>query len=240
MKRFLVLFISTLLIATLSICASAAEDDLSSLTNIIVPTVNDLLDGKLSRRVSASDVNYDDAFKIYVGVNVFKMDTVNVDEMKNALEDGGYIYEIPLYIDGDTVLVDIAIGKPLDESVEFTEEERQKVLANVGKWQVTTVKFYNDEIVNYTTEISNKIGKIPEGTILVGGLPRFRYAVALIPNEKDEVVGLLPLSDIPGVDNIRALRSAGQSYYDYKETRKYINQLPPLNPDEAGGSWQIF
>ena len=106
MKRFLVLFISTLLIATLSICASAAEDDLSSLTNIIVPTVNDLLDGKLSRRVSASDVNYDDAFKIYVGVNVFKMDTVNVDEMKNALEDGGYIYEIPLYIDGDTVLVD--------------------------------------------------------------------------------------------------------------------------------------
>lgn len=233
MKKRLMLILSVLMVATQTIPALAAYDDLSGLTDNIVASVNDLLSDKLSRKAASSDVNYNDAFKIYVGVDVFKMDTTNIRELRNALEAGGYIYEIPLYVEGDTVLVDIAKGQPLNDDVEFTKEERKNILANAGKWQVTSVKYYRNEIVNYATEISNKIEKVPEGTILVGGLPRFRFPVALLPDEDGEVVGLIPLSEIPGVEKLRTFRSAGQNFYNYKEIKEYINQLPPANPDEA-------
>lgn len=238
MKKLLILLILSLLMITtmpISAAMAAIDDDLSGLTDTIVTSVNDLLNDKLNRKVTAKDVNYDGAFKVYVGVDAFKLDTTNIDEMEYAMEAGGYIYEVPLYIDGDTILVDIAKGQALNKNVKFSEEEQKNILTNVGKWQVTTVKYYHNEIVNYTTEISNKLGKVPEGTILVGGLPRFRYAVALIPDAKGEVVGLLPLSEVPGVDNIRTFLSADKNFYDYKEMREYINKLPLPNPDEAGG-----
>jgi hypothetical protein len=235
MKKLLMLLLSVLMTVVLPIPTLAAADDLSGLTNTIVTSVNDLLSDKLSRKVTLNDINYDDAFKVYVGVDVFKMETTNISELKNALEAGGYIYEIPLYIDGDTILVDIAKGQPLNNNAEFTEEERKSILANDGKWQVTAVKYYRNEIVNYATEVGAKIGKVPDGTILVGGLPRFRFAVALLPDENGEIVGLLPLSEIPGVEKLQTFRSADQNFYNYKEIKEYINQLPPANPDEAGG-----
>lgn len=234
MKKLLMLLLVVLMTVVLSIPALAAADDLSGLTDTIVTSVNGLLSDKLSRKVTSNDINYDNAFKVYVGVDVFKMETTNISELKNALEAGGYIYELPLYIDGDTILVDIAKGQPLNNNAEFTEEEKENIIANEGKWQVTAVKYYRNEIVNYATEVSAKIGKVPEGAILVGGLPRFRFAVALIPDENGEVVGLLPLSKISGVEKLQTFKSADQNFYNYKEIKEYINKLPPANPDEAG------
>lgn len=60
---------------------------------------------------------------------------------------------MPIYLDGSTLIVNIAKGQPLNESVEFTDEERQEILDNVGKWQVTALKYYDNEIVDYTTEL---------------------------------------------------------------------------------------
>jgi len=37
------------------------------------------------------------------------------------------------------------------------------------------------------------------------------------------------------VEELQTFRSAGQNFYNYKEIKEYINQLPPANPDEAGG-----
>ncbi len=144
MKKLLMLLLSILMTVVIPIPALAAADDLSGLTDTIVTSVNDLLSDKLSRKVTSNDINYDDAFKVYVGVDVFKMETTNISELKNALEAGGYIYEIPLYIDDDTILVDIAKGQPLNNNAEFTEEERKSILANTGKWQVTAVKYYRN------------------------------------------------------------------------------------------------
>lgn len=236
MKKLIVLCLSFLMTVLISISVFATDNNLEELTDSIVTTVNDLLNEKLSREVTATDVDFDNAFKIYVGVNVFKIDTTNIDELRGAFGDNDYIYEVPIYIDGDTILVNLSKGQPLDTSVEFTDEERQEILANIGKWQITAVKYYPNEIVNYTTEISEKIGEIPEGTIFIGGLPRFRYAVALLPNENGDVQGLVPLSKIPGEENLSIFQSdSNKKVYNYVQIRQYINQLPPPSQNEAGG-----
>lgn len=69
---------------------------------------------------------------------------------------------------------------------------------------------------------------------MVGGLPYFRYAVALLPDENGKIENLVPLSDVPGIENISTLQSDSDHIYNYEEVKNYINQLPPLAEDQAG------
>jgi hypothetical protein len=214
--------------------AFAAEKDITDMSDNIVSTVNDLFRDKLSREITENDFDFENSYKIYVGTDIFKLSTVNSEELKNKMESTGYIYELPIYVDGDTVIVNFAKGQPLDERVEFTEEEKQEVISNVGKWQITAVKFYENEIVNYNSDIQSAIGEIPEDVMLVGGLPHFKYAVALLADENGIIKGIFPLSEVPGANALKNIQTDIPSVYDYEQMKNYINQLPPLDSDEAG------
>lgn len=238
MKNLCAFLLSALLLigTTIPVFASTdASDDLSGLTDEIVITANDLFADKLSRDVTSDDIDYQNAFKIFVGENIFLTDIRDVKEIPDIFGIDGYIYELPIYLDGDTLIVNIAKGEPLNEDAEFTEEEHRNILNNVGKWQVTAMKYYDNEIVNYETELTNKIGTVPEGTVLVGGLPYFRYAVALLPDDSGNIDGLVPLSDVPGIENISTFRSGSENIYNYQEVKEYIKQLPEPSNEEAGG-----
>ncbi len=237
MKKWIAFLTSILLLLgfTISVCAATEQDhDLSVLTEEIVTASNDLFLDKLSREITENDVDFNNAFKIYVGTDLFKTEIDDVEEIPAAFGDDGYIYELPIYLDGGTLIVNIAKGQPLNESVEFTDEERQEILDNVGKWQVTALKYYDNEIVDYTTELEKRTGILTENAVLVGGLPYFRYAVALLPDENGKIENLVPLSDVPGIENISTLQSDSDHIYNYEEVKNYINQLPPLAEDQAG------
>lgn len=237
MKKWSAFLTSIMLLigSTISVCAATEPDtDLSVLTEEIVTASNDLFLDKLSREITENDVDFNNAFKIYVGIDLFKTEIDDVAEIPAAFGDDGYIYELPIYLDGNTLIVNIAKGQPLNENVEFTDEERQEILENVGKWQVTAIKYYDNEIVDYTTELENRTGRITENAVLVGGLPYFRYAVALLPDDNGKIENLVPLSDIPGIENINTLQSDSENIYNYEEVKNYINQLPPIAEDKAG------
>ena len=237
MKKWFAFLTSIMLLmgVAIPVCAATEPDnDLSVLTEEIVTTSNDLFSDKLSREITENDVDFNNVFKIYVGTNLLKTDVDDVGEIPAVFGADGYIYELPIYLDGNTLIVNIAKGQPLNENAEFTDEERQEILDNVGKWQVTAIKYYDNEIVNYTTELENRTGIITENAILVGGLPYFRYAVALLPDDNGKIENLVPLSNVPGIENINTLRSDSENIYNYEEVKNYINQLPPIAEDEAG------
>ena len=86
--------------------------------------------------------------------------------------------------------------------------------------------------------MKKRVGTVPEDTVLVGGLPYFRYAVALIPNTDGRIEGIVPLSDVPGVEKIKNLRiktnkMETDDMYDYQNIKEYINELPKILGDEA-------
>lgn len=235
MKKLITLLFSLLIMTSMSVSAYAADKDLTDMRDNVVITVNDLFSDKLSREITANDIDFENLYKIYVGTNIFQLQTTNAEELKNEMERTGFIYELPIYVDGDTIIVNIAKGQPLDESVEFTEEEKQAIISNVGKWQITAVKFYDNETVNYNSDIQSTIGKIPQNVMLVGGLPRFKYAVALLADEKGNIESIFPLSEVPGANVLRSIQTDIPTVYDYEQMKNYINQLPPLDSDEAGG-----
>ena len=71
--------------------------------------------------------------------------------------------------------------------------------------------------------------------ILVGGLPYFRFAVALIPDETGKLELLVPLKEVPGEENISQFRAGGPEVYAYDQIKEFINQLPPTNKYMAYG-----
>lgn len=240
MKKLLMLMLSALLIGTMSISAFAAspDDELGSIKGNIVETTNDLFGHELGQTISESDIDLSNAYKIYVDTNVFLLDSTDAEELEQSLETGGYIYEIPIYVGNDTIIVNVAKGQPLDNSVEFTEKERQEILANAGKWHVSAVKLYENEKVDYETTLTSAIGEVPENVMLVGGLPNFRFAVALLPDETGEITALVPLSEVPGIEAIsRFLMDSNIGIYDYEQTKEYINSLPTPDPDIASGNY---
>lgn len=236
MKKLLTLLLCGIGLCTMSVpvlAASESNDDLSGLISEIVTTANDLFPEQLERPVNEDDIVLNNMERIYVGVNVFKEDTSNVEELIKSFGCDGYLYELPVYIGNDTILVNIAKGEPLNSSVDYTEEEKADVLENVGKWQVTAIKFYENQIINYDNVIQNKIEEVPENVILVGGLPCFRFAVALIPNNNGVVTDIVPLREVPGIENISKFLSGSHSY-NYEQIKQYINTLPEPKPGEMG------
>lgn len=239
MKKWFTFLTSIMLLICAAIPVSAAtdpNDDLSGLTEEIITTSNDLFSDKLSRDITADDIDFSNAFKIYVGTNLFETDVENVAEIPDVFGADGYIYELPIYLDGDTLIINIAKGQPLNGNAEFTDAERQEILDNVGKWQVTAVKYYENEIVDYKTELEAQVDTVTEDAVLVGGLPYFRYAVALLSDDEGAIQSLVPLSDVPGIEKINTLQteSVSNNVYDYEEVKNYVNQLPPVADGEAG------
>lgn len=234
MKKLFLLLTSVLLSIGVSIPVYAVNDDLSHLTSEIVTASNDLFSDKLKREITPADIDYSKAFQIYVGINLFETDIDSVNEIADVFGQNGYIYELPIYVDGDTLIINIAKGMSLNENVDFTEEEQQEILNNVGRWQVTAVIYYANEIVDYTAELEKKIGSTPENAVLVGGLPYFKYAVAILPDDSGNIKGLVPLSDVPGIEHINTLKSDLPNVLDYQKVKEYVNQLPPPKDGEAG------
>ena len=61
-----------------------AESELSNISDKIVTAVNDVYSDK-NISITAEDINYDSAFKIYVDTNVFKLSTIN-EQIQNIAQ----------------------------------------------------------------------------------------------------------------------------------------------------------
>ena len=124
-----------------------AESELSNISDKIVTAVNDVYSDK-NISITAEDINYDSAFKIYVDTNVFKLSTNVAGEIENALENGNYIYLLPIDTVNGTVVVNFQKGLPLSENAKaiLSEEEQQEVLDNAGKWSFLALHYTKMEI----------------------------------------------------------------------------------------------
>lgn len=216
-----------------------AESELSNISDKIVTAVNDVYSDK-NISITAEDINYDSAFKIYVDTNVFKLSTNVVGEIENALENGNYIYLLPIDTVNGTVVVNFQKGLPLSENAKaiLSEEEQQEVLDNAGKWVISSLALYKNGNSNYDYEkkLSSIIDEIPADTILVGGLPIFQDVVALIPNSDGVIEEIVPVTATDYDENLVTYARSNSAIYDYEQVKEIANDLPEANSDMAGGT----
>lgn len=239
MKKIISLLLCIMLCCTFAISAAAAtepEDNLDELKSEIVTMANDLYGMDLCRAVIEADIDFDLAQKIYTDTNIFELETTSYTEISEALNSGTYIYELPIYVGNDTIIVNIQKGLPLNPDVEFTNEEREEVLSNVGKWIVSAIFYYEDTTIDYNSQIATAIDESMTDILLVGSLPYFKTVVAITSNEQGEVTTLIPLASPYGT-NINTFSLNNSNVYDYSEIRTYVNNLPVEDENLTGSTW---
>lgn len=249
MKRMFV-FLSTLLIvfafsisAFASDLSSNVENEVMDISDEIVTVVNEIYENR-DIKVTAEDIDYSKAYKVYVDTNIFRLSTNKADKIKETLETGNYIYLLPIDVSDGTIVVNIQKGLPLSENSKkvLSLEEQQEVLDNVGKWIVSSVYFYENGNLNfdYERKLKSLIGVIPEDTMLVGSLPIFEDVVALIPNEDGIIESIVPLSTLTKEKNLINYSTKNNSYiYSYKQIKEIANDLPDADPNIAGEAANI-
>lgn len=248
MNKFLGFVLSLLMVCTMSVTAFAAdfsadaESELNDITTDIVTVVNELYSQKLGS-ISDSDIDYSQAFKVFVDTNVFKLPTNKMNDIQQELNQGNYVYVLPIKTANGTVVVNIQKGLPLSDAAQIilTEEEQKEVLRNVGKWKVSNTSYYSvgDTRYNYTATLKNQVGEIPEETILVGSLPIFRDVVALVANADGMVDVIVPVTETSLTINNILSRSSNTNIYGYQDIKNIANSLPDENSEEAGTSANI-
>lgn len=249
MKRMFV-FLSTLLIvfafsisAFASDLSSNVENEVMDISDEIVTVVNEIYENR-DIKVTAEDIDYSKAYKVYVDTNIFRLSTNKADKIKETLETGNYIYLLPIDVSDGTIVVNLQKGLPLSENSKkvLSLEEQQEVLDNVGKWIVSSVYFYENGNFNfdYERKLKSLIGVIPEDTMLVGSLPIFEDVVALIPNEDGIIESIVPLSTSTKEKDLINYSTKNNSYiYSYKQIKEIANDLPDEDPNIAGEAANI-
>lgn len=249
MKRIFV-FLSTLLIvlvfsisAFASDLSSNVENEVMDTSDEIVRVVNEIYENK-GIKVTAEDIDYSKAYKVYVDTNIFRLSTNKADKIKETLENGNYIYLLPIDVSDGTIVANLQKGLPLSENSKkvLSLEEQQEVLDNVGKWIVSSLYFYENGNLNfdYESKLKSLIGVIPEDTMLVGSLPIFEDVVALIPNEDGIIESIVPLSTLTKEKDLINYSTKNNPYiYSYKQIKEIANDLPDADPNIAGEAANI-
>jgi hypothetical protein len=144
--------------------------------------------GELNRDVEADEVEMERAYKVYANSELLK-----TNDVKESLENSYYKWQIPVYTDGFTILVDITKVTSIPDDIPEDAKETLKQKLNI--WTVGAVYVYDAETVDYDNTVTTSLEEAGYNSDeysyeVASGLPGIRYPAAIIFNadEKPEFV----------------------------------------------------
>ncbi|MDO4438966.1 MAG: hypothetical protein Q4B86_05920 [Eubacteriales bacterium] len=145
---------------------------------------------ELNRDVRSDEVDMQKAYKIYSN-----SDLLASEDIKKALQDSHYIWQIPVYTDNYTVLVDITKVTSIPNNIP--EDAKEMLKDDLNNWTVGAVYVYKTEIVDYNNTVITSMNGAgynnDEYTYeIVSGIPGIRYPVALVFNSEEKPKYVIP------------------------------------------------
>ncbi len=129
-----------------------AEDGILVFANDVVP-IDD------TKQYDGSDIDYSKIYKVYPGMSkIFENTEMNNEIMQNSLKNEIYLYEVPIYENGKTILITVTKNEKLTDETRklFSEEEIKKYESTVGKWDASSGGI-GDEIIDYKGDIEQAL-----------------------------------------------------------------------------------
>lgn len=181
--------------------------EISGLTGEILNHLNDHKGGELSTLLTAKDINYSKAYKIYTGrggaeaITIAELDQPKASNVIETLEnasDDSYFWKLPIYADGQIIEVYISISKPLlpENESSFTPEEIVAIKAKVGQWHLSGYGFHTTDRLSKARNILLPHAKAGESykITMTTGMPYFRTMTAIVSNTKtDTMESIIPV-----------------------------------------------
>lgn len=143
---------------------------------------------ELARDVKADEVKMEQAYKVYANSELLK-----TKDIINSLETSHYNWQIPVYTDGFTVLVDITKITSIPDDIP--EDAKEMLKDDLNRWSVGAVYVYEAEMIDYGNTVATSLDEAGFNSDeysyeIVSGLPGIQYPVAIIfdTDEKPEFV----------------------------------------------------
>jgi hypothetical protein len=190
---------------------------------------------------SPEAVDLSKAYKIYVGTNVFEIESNSYSEILSHLEKGPFIFEVPVQIEEDIYVANLQIFNTLDENSYsiLTEDEREAHKKRVGTWGVSALFVYTREypFTDYFETAASVFGSSDVAPILVGGLPGLNMAVALYPDDAGNVGSIVVTA--PHAVAWEALELTADEHadkpLDYADIKERALRIPQAGHDTISG-----
>ena len=143
---------------------------------------------ELNRDVETDEVKMERAYKVYANSELLE-----TKDIRKSLETSYYKWQIPVYIDGFTILVDITKVTSIPDDIP--EDAKETLRQKLNIWTVGAVYVYDTETIDYDSTVATSLDEAGYNSDeysyeVVSGLPGIRYPVAIIFNadEKPEFV----------------------------------------------------
>ena len=167
---------------------SDERTEIENLTEDIVWEVNNC--GSLSdlpRSITEEDVDIDKAYKIYSSSDIFSAKTDSTSEIKQILNESYSSWQIPIFIEGNTVLSNFSKVTHIDD--DLPEDVKERLEEKLDEWSPSSVSTYKNEIVDLVSNVETSLrdaGLTPENYTyeFVSGIPGIRYPVAIVFDEE--------------------------------------------------------
>ncbi len=266
-----IIYVLTILVLSMSISARSFADESTQLDNLdknesgfkeislleeeIIETLEDYLDELGKPALSETFiVDFSSAYKIYVDTNILELNTTDKNKILNELEKSQYMWLLPLYYNGDTFLVHISKGLPVDEEARkvLTDEEIKELEDGVGKWQVAAVELVENEVIDYEKTVADAtefVTEMPEDaeTVICGGLDGIIQPAAIVLDDEESL--LIPLSDLTiegSEEQIQEIQPDGaeidDEVYYYEDIKEAISEMDTeyMEGSGAGGGYIVL
>lgn len=132
----------------------------------------------------------DQAFKVYASIELN-----HAEKVKSSLQEAKYKWQIPVYTDTHTILVDITKVTSISEDVpKDVRIELEKIL---NQWHVGAIHIFDDQIVNYAETVKYALENAGYDSKnytyeIISGIPGIRYPAAIVFNNEEKAEFIIP------------------------------------------------
>ncbi len=226
--------------------------EIQSASDEILLYVNDILDSEYGGQVhlTASEIDWNRAYKFYVGTNIFERETLDANELVAYLEDqDNSLWEVPIDILDKTFLIGLNKGQPLrNESRDaLNEEQLNEIVSNVGKWTIsyiTVVPLGSD----YRSVLESNLSVDSDSTFFVSGINHLNVNLA-IQSQNGTVSDVIALNDLEFDKSKLSSRQANTfldylyagTEYSYSDLQhSFINLEMTTSEGDAGKNMAVY
>lgn len=152
--------------------------------------------GEIHSDIIVEEIDFDTAYKVYSNSELFEVGSYDKDSIMETLNSGSYIWQIPFFIDGNTILVDVFKRTEIPD--DLSEDVRKELMSTLNQWRIGAIYVYNNHIVDFKENVDKSLESVDLDTdnypyVFVSGLPKIRYPVAIVFD--DEARFIIPAEE---------------------------------------------
>ena len=165
--------------------------EILSLNDEISDSLNHgLVHSETGKDISEDVLKMEQAFKVYADIKLNQ-----AEKVKSSLQEAKYKWQVPVYTDIHTILVDITKVTSISEDVP--KDVRIELEKNSNQWHVGAIHIFDGQTVNYAETVKDALehaGYDPRNYTyeIVSGIPGIRYPTAIVFNSEEKAEFIIP------------------------------------------------